>query len=208
MSSTRRHDPQGDTKDPPQPADAEVVGFIAQQGIIGQCLREALQDCLVADIDDKDEDVMAHHPHEDDDVSVLSGGGSIAAAAAIPQPRKQKSRLKMKLQPHMVDSVMKRFGEIVAETKWTNSLSSSWEKNGGRKRNEPPAALLKGWIEHYNRIGGKWRIVVEGGQIKRRVGLDRDRRKKVRPPLWEAMGDEETVSLPTPLQLLAYDDLM
>jgi hypothetical protein len=176
--------------------------MIAQQGIIGHCLREALQDCL----DDTD---AAHqkndeHPQEDD-VSALSGGSK--AASSIPQPRK-KSRNMMKLQPRMVDSVIKRFGQAVAETNWRNSLSSSWGKNGERKRNEPPAALLKGRIDHYNRLGGKWRIVVEGGQLKRRVRLARDRSKKVRPPLWDAMADQETVALPTSLQLLAYDDLV
>jgi hypothetical protein len=204
MSSTRRQDPEGDTKLPPQPADAEVVGMIAQQGIIGQCLREALQDCVDDTAAFNRNDAIAH-PQEDDDDSALSAGS--IAAASIPQPRKQ-SRNKMKLKPHMVDSVMKRFGQAVAETNWANSLSSSLGKNDRRKLNEPPAALLKGRIDHYNRLGGKWRIVVHGGQLKRRVGLPRDRSKKVRPTLWEAMGDQETVALPTSLQLLAYDDLL
>jgi hypothetical protein len=201
-SGTRRQDHEGDAKHPPRPADADDVGMIAQQGIIGQCLSQALHDCL-------GDTNWVHDKEKDDDASEWSDG-SIPAAVATLQPKK-KSRNKMKLQPHMVDSVMKQFGQAVAESKWTNALSSSSSScgtNDGRKINEPPAALLKGTIDHYNRLGGKWRIVVEGGQLKRRVRLARDRMKKVRPPLWLAVGDQETVSLPSSLQLLAYDDLI
>jgi hypothetical protein len=97
----------------------------------------------------------------------------------------------------MADRVMHSFGQAVAKSEWET----------------PPAALLRGRVEHYNGLEGRWRIVVKDAEIRRRVPLAQTNpRKKKRVKLWDAsdlrQGEQQSV---TPfvgsLQILAYDDL-
>ncbi|CAB9512835.1 expressed unknown protein [Seminavis robusta] len=181
MTSTTASEPKEDVGKPPGPADANVVGSIAQQGIIGQCLRDALQDVMDQQEGTVDGDVVGAEEQDDDDNS-------------DDNPSNNK---KIKLGEHMVDGIMQRFGQAVAE-------SSS---------HDAPPALLRGRMDHYNRFNDKWRIIVKDVTLKRRVALPVDRKKKARTSLWEKVGEQETVRMEaaaassSSLQLLAYDDL-
>jgi hypothetical protein len=97
----------------------------------------------------------------------------------------------------MADRVMHSFGQAVAKSRWE----------------APPAALLRGRVEHYNSLEGKWRIVVKDAEIRQRVpSAQTNPRKKKRVKLWDAselrQGEEQPVTpLAGSLQILAYDDL-
>ena len=104
------------------------------------------------------------------------------------EPPQKKKRLL--LQQHMAKNVLEEFGQTVAHTNWEAA----------------PAALVRGRLDHYNRMNGKWRIVVRDAQWKRRETLDKNRRKTNPPPLWDATkarGTRDSISL----RILAFDDL-
>lgn len=174
-------------KEPPAPADPEEVASIARQGIIGQCLYGALNDIVAEDAakeeSEKQEAVAQSLDDKDEEED------SVDPATKEPQ---------LYLKKHMADNVIKEFGHAVASTKWTST-----KKN---PQKEPPAALIRGRLDHYNRFHGKWRIIVRDAQFKRRGTLDKDRKSRNPRPLWDALpgrGTTDTVSF----QMLAYDDL-
>lgn len=97
----------------------------------------------------------------------------------------------------MAETVLNSFGRAVAESEWKDS----------------PAALLRGRVDHYNKMEQKWRIVVDDAEIRPRVPLNKgDARKKQKLSLWETSerqdkNDQDTsVSLSGSLQILAYND--
>ena len=151
-------------KQPPAPADPEEVASIARQGILGQCLQEALNEIVA-------EDAIAAQDNKEED----------------PTP-------KLYLKQHMGDNVAKEFGHAVAQTKWTCT------------KKEPPAALIRGRLDHYNRFHGKWRIIVREAQFKRRPTLEKNRRNRNPPPLWGALPATGTTGIVS-FQILAFDDL-
>jgi hypothetical protein len=107
--------------------------------------------------------------------------------------------------PAVIDRIMRSFGEAVAAS---------------QQRTTGPAALLRGRLEHYNRCNNKWRLVVEGAEIRERLPLDRNRRKRRhdRPSLWQVAEENRAkrsrTSLPVSsnnpkfdLEILAYNDI-
>jgi hypothetical protein len=98
------------------------------------------------------------------------------------------------IDPEMADNILHSFGRAVAETKWEIA----------------PAALLRGRVDHYNRVGGQWRIVVEEAEVRPRVLLDSNRKRRDRTSLWEVSErrlGKRRLRLNGTLQILAYDDL-
>lgn len=99
------------------------------------------------------------------------------------------------------DAVLASFGTAVSDTNWHVEPSA------------PPAALLKGRLEYYNRFDGNWDIMVTETELRPRVLLDPNRKKRPRerPSLWEVSLREErgrpTTTLDGNLQILVYDDL-
>ena len=194
----------------PKAAEAHVTSSIARQGMIGQCLQEALHDILAEDKEaaaavlsnkEKGKGDDENGKNDDDDASDTTG-------------QQQSAMIKMQLNQQMVEQVMKEFGQAVARTKYHPTEASSSQPpsaNNTETNNQkasPPAALLRGRVDHYNRFNGKWRIVVQGVQLKRRVALARNRKKNPKPTLWDATEDNhQETTLSASVQILAYDDL-
>jgi hypothetical protein len=101
----------------------------------------------------------------------------------------------------LADAVLASFGTAVSDTNWHSEPSA------------PPAALLKGRLEYYNRFDGNWDIMVTEAELRPRVMLDPNRKKRPRerPSLWEVSLREErgrpTTALDGNVQILVYDDL-
>lgn len=110
---------------------------------------------------------------------------------------KKTESVKIPFDSTMGDRVMHSFGQAVSKSQWE----------------APPAALLRGRVEHYNSLEGKWRIVVNNAEIRERVQLPQTNpRKKKRTALWDAselrQGEQQpATALTGSLQILAYDDL-
>lgn len=111
----------------------------------------------------------------------------------------QDDTVKVPFDSNMAERVMNSFGRAVAESEWKDC----------------PAALLRGRVDHYNKLEQKWRIVVEDAEIRPRVALEA--RKKQKRSLWEHAaasessrgdGDERQQAIPLSgsLQILAYND--
>lgn len=86
-----------------------------------------------------------------------------------------------------VHHVLESFGNAVAVSDWKTA----------------PRALLQGRLDHYNRIGGQWRILTEDVELKTRPSKVQ---KRYKGSLWDQEATEESVSLPGSLEILAYND--
>lgn len=101
----------------------------------------------------------------------------------------------------IADRILASFAKAVSDTKW----------HGGPKC--PPSALLKGRVEYYNRFDGSWDITVADAEMRPRVILDANRKKRARdrPSLWDVSLTEQkgipSIKLDGTLQVLVYDDL-
>ena len=93
-----------------------------------------------------------------------------------------------------IERVMKRFGEAAAETQI------------GDPSRKPPKALLRGRLDHYNRIGQNWRISVNNARIKETALLPRKRKSRDGNSLWEIEGGGDEIALVTKVQILAFND--
>jgi hypothetical protein len=109
------------------------------------------------------------------------------------------------LDDSMVEQIMKSFGEAIAESQRTRADGDS--RTGG------PAALLRGRLDHFNRLNTKWRLIVHDAEIRPRAPLDKNRRKRERPSLWQISEEKYPTRQGAPppakctLEILAYNDL-
>ena len=87
-----------------------------------------------------------------------------------------------KLDKSISRSILESYRKAVVETKFdhherqlNNTISSTTSSHNVNNNSTmasvnvvAPAAMIKGEIDHYNRIGGQWRIVVKNAVLKRR----------------------------------------
>ena len=103
----------------------------------------------------------------------------------------------------IADRILDSFGKAVSDTDWHREF----------KGIAPPAALLRGRIDYYNRVEGRWEIMVDNAELRPRALLDPNRKKRTRerPSLWDVSLRQEkrrpTTTLEGKLQVLVYDDL-
>jgi hypothetical protein len=109
----------------------------------------------------------------------------------------------LNVTPGVLDRIMQSLGEEVAITQQNPPVDA-------------PAALLRGRLEHYNRLNKKWRLVVKDAELRQRNPLEGNRRKRERPSLWQvaeeqrqAKPDQDSsgVSKSINLEILAYNDI-
>ena len=87
-----------------------------------------------------------------------------------------------RLDSSMKKSILEAYGKAVAETEFdcgtqksysataaTSDKSVSSSADDHTTSIDAPAAMLKGEIDHYNRVGGQWRIVVKNAILKPRM---------------------------------------
>lgn len=91
-------------------------------------------------------------------------------------------------------------------------------------RRNAPRALLYGRLDHYNRVGQNWRLVVDNGRVSKRQPLLRERTKRRRYSFWQAAasplvgghherqqehneGRNLSFNACEVIQILGYDDL-
>lgn len=136
---------------PPSPPDPAISSKIAAIGPIGKCLEEALNELL----SEQDHDDSVHD--EDGDSS---------------------SHKSNKLDESLAKTIIKSYADAVATTSYDHRTKNTGyhctkNQSSDAKHTTAPAALLKGEIEYYNRIGGQWRIIVKNAVLMpRRVKVD------------------------------------
>mmetsp|Transcript_29560 Transcript_29560/g.61365 ORF Transcript_29560/g.61365 Transcript_29560/m.61365 type:complete len:269 (-) Transcript_29560:131-937(-) len=130
------------------------------------------------------------------------------------------------------------FAQSILDTYCTSFAQSSFENNANerndnaamthrskitKENSSAPAVMLQGEIDHYNRIGGQWRIVVKNATIRLRTVVESDNgldgiSKRYRHVLdWRGDACNQTFSkfglnnsddekIIGKIQILAYDD--
>lgn len=73
----------------------------------------------------------------------------------------------IKMDKSISKSIMEAYGKAVAESNFDPTPSSE-QNNLLATNSAAPAAMLTGEIDHYNRIGDRWRIVIKNAVIKPR----------------------------------------
>ncbi len=143
---------------------------------LGKCLETALEELLEEDqhqhdyinIGD-DESESNHHEtpesnghNESFEVAPKKNNGqSHQENDTVPESTSptRRNEQNISFDGAMSKSILEVFCKAVVETKFDNETNQSFGA---------PAAMLMGEIDHYNRVGGQWRIVVKNAFIKRR----------------------------------------
>jgi hypothetical protein len=109
--------------------------------------------------------------------------------------------------------IMSTFGRSVARS-WMDPKTRKSTYQGAIN---PPDGLIRAKVHYYNRLGGKWRIVLKNVEILPRVPLDPSRKKPSEQSLWEksrTSSSERPIQLTDNnndnnglLQVLAFDDI-
>jgi hypothetical protein len=106
---------------------------------------------------------------------------------------------KFRLDPDASERILSALGESMAKF-----------HSGSSTIKQAPSALLRGRVDHFNRRNTKWRIVVRDCQFRKRVDLDKNRRMRERPSLWEVSEQNEGANNDDPtkvcVELLAFND--
>jgi|Transcript_22339 hypothetical protein len=231
------------------PADPDLVVKVARLGPLGRCLEEALNDLMSRDAHEAEMDDMSEseeglatrirqslHTAPDPDLETLEGFGNDEKDASCDPPtlaaRKELLREACGIDSGMVECLMNTLGESVAQTRWSvnvaeeedDSIVPTTTANQSTREHTntvvaPPKALLRGRVDHFNRVGGKWRIVATNVEIRQRVNLDTSTNKRTkkrdRSSLWDTSGNAivedpseyNSIQLKGTVQILAYDDV-
>jgi hypothetical protein len=78
------------------------------------------------------------------------------------------SNLDVRLDEAMSRSILESYRKAALETKFDRERETSSVSPSDLTTDAAPAAMLKGEIDHFNRIGGQWRIVVKNAVLKPR----------------------------------------
>jgi hypothetical protein len=128
-------------------------------------------------------------------------GQCLGEALASLQPQDEESPSakprKAQLDASAVNRILQTFGEAVADT--------STEEDS---KKPAPAALLSGRLDHYNRVGQNWRIVLDDMKLQPRLPLEKNRRRSDLHSLWKVdPAQQKEISISGKAQILAFDDL-
>lgn len=177
----------------PPPADQSVVERIAAIGPIGICLETALDEliaednliCNDNDIDGRSNDIDEEITDVPDDRQNKKRKQPIedsSDAAATKKPAaeqnedascKYASRNNanlIRIDESMSKSILESYSNAVATTKYDQGkkVHPGSSTPATAETTSAPAAMLQGEIDHYNRVGGQWRIVVKNAVLKPR----------------------------------------
>jgi hypothetical protein len=193
---------------PPLPDPATVVNDLSCQGTIAIALREALFDIHQETMATKAVEIGVNHDasdnHEASQQSEVDGSRSSSNVPLSPR---------IDLSQQNVDQIMRSFGEAVTQSQCDQrELDANKQQRSGDRADAAgaaaPAAVLRGRIDHYNRFGAKWRFMVHDAEILPRRALDRNRRKRERPSLWQLAAQQQEPSVKIQrLEILVYDDI-
>ena len=139
-------------------------------GPVGKCLETALDELLAEDDNNSSIRSCSNNNNDDDDEDESSSSSN------------DNTNNSIKLDKSISRSILESYRKAVVETKFdhherqlNNTISSTTSSHNVNNNSTmasvnvvAPAAMIKGEIDHYNRIGGQWRIVVKNAVLKRR----------------------------------------
>lgn len=177
----------------PPPADPSIAMRVALMSPLGICLETALDELLAEDQHEhdiigigvghnhgrRDGSGSSHHTtleingHDDsngyvstDNNGQLHQDNENDSESTTPTRRDHH----VTFDAAMKKSILESYCKAVVETKLDDESnpSSAGATKTSSSHITAPAAMLMGEIDHYNRVGGQWRIVVKNACLKRR----------------------------------------
>ena len=175
----------------PPSADPSLAAKIALVGPVGKCLETALEELLAEDQslevagDSSDGNGNSDGLDESNDDDGKCTASSKTADASPTRKRKEHdgegvpkqlstlSNKQARIDKSIANSILEAYSKSVADTKFDkpiddkrlNTTYQSSTTTNAIPAVSAPAAMLKGTIDHYNRIGGQWRIVLKPNAI-------------------------------------------
>ena len=161
---------------PPSPPNPTISSKIAAIGPIAKCLEVALEELC-------SQEYQCDRSHD-------YGGAEVTTAYDKCTPDEAGQCKRNAMDEIIAKSILQNYIQSVASTSYDNrkkgdSAYQALQQTttaGINKVITAPAALLKGEIQHFNRIGGQWRIIVKNATLMPRqvkVGVGRNGRKRV-----------------------------
>jgi hypothetical protein len=150
---------------------------------LGQCLRQAVGSIISQQSDNDEDEDGDEYGHED------------------LEERKKKALRKRKtinLHPEGALSIIQSFGKSMADTQLDPAPCGA------------PRAILNARMDHYNRVGQNWRIVVDKVELQRRPDLlERRQAGKRKASLWKSETESTEIPLPRKqkVQILVFNDV-
>lgn len=132
--------------------------------------------------------------------SVALGQCLRSALASIEYNQEEEEQgpaKRIKLDSDATDCILRTLGESMTDTQLNQEDSTA------------PRVLLKGRLDHYNRVGQNWRIMIDNVEIQERPARLTERAKRrTAKPLWNP-DEEKSATLPDKqeIQILAFNDL-
>lgn len=189
----------------PPKAQKELVTRLYRISPIASSLERALSG-LIAD-DDNDSIENTHRNEIEVDKTLQSGDSSHSEKSHICSA--------IKIDEHMKSKLLDTYGDAIHEVEWEKPTAipkptgvDEENVSSGTRQCDPPAALLRGNLKYYNRMGGQWRIVVSGAEIRKRANLPLNKKTKEINGLWKTSVDTDSpsISLDGEIVIFAYDD--
>lgn len=190
-----------DTKPPPL---HDISRDLSSMGPVAMCLHDALQEmtmlpiCTIQKSRDG-ENHLLDVEHDSSSVSSSTQGGAAEMASQI------------RLDQPAVNRILQSFGEAMMKNhqdQWTGMNNGGLQQKDETEKRKMMDAVLRGRVCHYNRMNGKWRLVLENVELLPRKALARNRRKRERKPFWNTATDESVQPVQiSSLQVLVYNDM-
>ena len=178
----------------PPPADQSLASNIAAIGRVGKCLEAALneiqredEDTLLSANKKKDNDSISDIDEDGEKIAATSLGEDgmsiceFSCSSSVKKRKRTNSRDSdgdttsnmLKMDKSISKSIMEAYGKAVATTNFDPEAgkiipSTTMSIKDDNQTITAPAAMLQGEIDHYNRIGDRWRIVLKNASIKPR----------------------------------------
>ena len=211
----------------PAPADPSVSGRIATLNPISKCLQVALDELLTEDQSDGEDDSIGLNRESMQYASSIKGKESSDVDESKEQSAMTQSSDEhnihaseihnnniIRIDETISKSILDSYSNAVSTTKYdddhekqtfSRSFLPPHDNKFNNKTNtrsccqQAPAAIIQGEIDHYNRVGSNWRIIVKNATLKSRSvtkignGLD-GRRYRSRTVLdWDDDDDDDKV---------------
>lgn len=127
-----------------------------------------------------------------------------AQKTVVGEEEEQPTPKRIKIDSEAVDSILKSFGGAMADTQiQANELASS----SSAAEFAPPRALLHARLDHYNRVGQNWRMVIDKIKIQKRPPLLDERPRRRKKVSFFRDDVKYASSIPGEVQILAYNDI-
>jgi len=200
-------------------ANQSDIAKISQTGIVGYCLEQAINEFISEEKKNINSDNTQKISHKYFSTPSIPSSSEIKSRIRDAFIGDLESQYFVLIDDEFKQVIMQAFHKAVIMTHWDDILLPPVSTNEGQTK--PPAALLHGKLQSFNRVGKRWRISITDAKIRPRIDLEPNDRFKT---LWDVSGNyiqdihkrkinmnnkelEKTVKLDGEIILLAYDDI-